>query len=60
MSVEVRNGVLYSDGVAIYAIPEAELVPAVGAHVSKDGTFYLHGVAQYRLANPGKVQKVVV
>lgn len=58
MSVEVRDGVLYSDGEAIYAIPEAELVPAVGSYVSKDGTYYLNGVAQYRLANPGKVMRV--
>ena len=60
MSVEVKNGVLYSEGVAIYAIPEAELVPAVGSYVSKDGTYYLNGVAQYRLANPHKVEVVTL
>lgn len=56
----MKNGFLYSDGVAIYAIPEAELVPAVGHYVSKDGTYWLNGVAQYRLANPTKIMRVTL
>lgn len=60
MSVEVKDGVLYSDGVAIYEIPEAEHAPANGPWVAKNGTFFMHGVAYYRLNNPKKVQRVVV